>query len=281
MTAELTGAPVASDQYSVLASEWLRILEPLLKRLSSFSWSASDEDQYWHFLKLSAITRQYEALATAVKMDETQTGHFAVTLVRPAYEELVWIEYLTQHEAIACELVGLLSISEMRANLEAQNQYLGIKGMSRIGFTQRAVKIRLAAARKREARLREIGAALKWRQGATLPSFAELARQVGREKEYQFLYQGTSRFVHFSTNELFRRVWGKSGSVQIGSGTFSRYWRDFALYWLLRTLLLLINHCSYLLEESDLGNHNIEEAMRSLETLAPVQIITATELKPW
>src|ERR1700731_349526 len=104
--------------------------------------------------------------------------------------------------------------------------------MPAIGFTQRYVKAAVARDREVEHQIREIGSRLGWNNGRhLLPSMSFLSRKVGRERDYKFLYQGTSRFVHFSAVEIFRRAWGRKGEVQIGSQTFGRHWEIFAIYW--------------------------------------------------
>ncbi len=215
---------------------WLQYLAPSLAPAGRHTWTGPDLDQFWEILRRGAITRQQEGLRAALTMFDAGIGPFAVTLVRPSYEELVWIEYLNKHAKLANELSVLITRKEVRDGIEAQNEYIGAKGMQTLGFTQRYVKKHIAQAREVDRRLREIGCELGWgRDGTTLPSLALFARKVGREKEYKFLYQGTSRFVHFSGQEIFRRAWGsKKGEAIIGSKSFARYWNDFSLYWLFR-----------------------------------------------
>jgi hypothetical protein len=97
------------------------------------------------------------------------------------------------------------------------------------------------------------------------------------------LYHGTSRYVHFSTQEILRRVWGKKGEVTISSRAFQRYWIDFAISWGSRLFLDLLTVCV-----DDLAGLNedrmfeITEAQKLLPRFAlKVPIITANELKSW
>lgn len=261
---------------------WLEYLAPSLLPAGGHTWTGPDLDQFWDILRRGAIKRQEEALRAALTMFDAGIGHFAVTMVRVAYEELVWIEYLSKHAEVAKELAILIGRKEARDGLEAQNEYIGAKGMQALGFTQRYVKTHIAQARKVDTRLREIGRSLGWgRDGTTLPSFALLARKVGREKEYKFLYQGTSRFVHFSGQEIFRRAWGEKGKVIIGSHSFARYWNDFALYWLFRIFVELNAACSDILGDLDASPEKHEEMMEWLKEFVPIPIITAGELESW
>jgi hypothetical protein len=121
-----------------------------------------------------------------------------------------------------------LGFSETTKSLDAQNQYLGAKVMNDLGFTQRFIKIQDAECRKREARIREIGRSLGWPQDRSLsPSIGWLSRKVKREKQYNFLYHATSRFVHFSQQELLRRVWSVYRKLKLGrsGGEGRQGWR--------------------------------------------------------
>lgn len=282
MRMKIGGRLLQDDRVRVGIEKFLDRLTPCLQPSRRYSWVGKDQDQFWEFLRRGAIVRQDEALRAAIKMFDVGVGHFAVTLVRPAYEELVWIEYLYKHSDWAHELAHLLGVAEIRDNLEAQNEYLGAKAMQSQGFTQKFVKSYLAKSRKDDARLREIARSLRWgRDGSKLPTFGWLARQVGREREYKFLYQGTSRHVHFSSTEIYRRVWGKKGEVTIGSDSFARYWSDFALYWLFRIFLDVLSACQDVLGDAELTDEEGGEMIDWLADLVPIPIITAAELESW
>lgn len=124
---------------------------------------------------------------------------------------------MTKNPTAAKELVPLLLSHEIALNLKAQNEFAGKDDMAAIGFAQPFVQAFSARDRETEQRIREIGSRLGWRRnGPLLPSMSFLSRNVGRERDYKFLYQGTSRFVHFSTAEIFRRAWGRKGKLELG-----------------------------------------------------------------
>ena len=79
-------------------------------------------------------------------------------------------------------------------------------------------------------------------------------------------------------NELFRRVWGRKGKVNITSNTFSEYWRIFAIYWgfsiFIQTLSAAEPEC---FSETELG----VEILQRIEKLHPVEILTSVELESW
>lgn len=268
------------DLYNGL-TKWLSYTKPILEKASTRTWNGSDTDQYFDFLKCAAVVRQTEAIQAMLKMDEHEQSHFAVTFLRPALEEVIWIEHLNKHPDLATEVVLLIGFGETTASLLAQNEYLGAKMMQQLGFTQRGLKVQQSENRKREARLREIGRALKWpTDRSLLPSTAWLARNVGRERDYKYLYHATSRFVHFSQRELLRRVWGIKNDMTIGSNMYRRYWRDFALYWGFRIYMDTLIACHSVYGDTLPNEAEWEETKNYLQKFQPVPIITAEELRP-
>src|ERR1700687_440593 len=262
--------------------KWLEFTKPLIEKIVSYTWAGPDSEQFFEFLQRAAVVRQKEAIEAALKMDEAGHAHFAVTFLRPAYEELIWIEYLNQHSDVASELVSLMGFSETTKSLDAQNQYLGARVMNDLGFTQRFIKIQDAECKKREARIREIGRALGWPQDRSLlPPMGWLSMKVKRERQYNFLYHATSRFVHFSQQELLRRVWGKQGKVDIGSTTFAAYWRNFGLYWSFYLYVHLIIVCSEAFGDAEPIESMWDEMKEYMRKFNPQPIITHEELRPW
>jgi hypothetical protein len=114
-----------------------------------------------------------------------------------------------------------------------------------------------------------------------LPSIVFLSRETGYERQYRFLYQATSRFVHFSTQELFRRVWGQKGEVEIGSTSFAAFWTEFAMYWALWLFIHTVVECPDVLGEADIQAEETERLDKWLSSIAAMPILTAGELEAW
>jgi hypothetical protein len=274
---------VGVEDLRTCVEELLRVFKPMLADTETYKWEGATHAQYWEFLRRGSLVRQYEALAAALKMGRDGHGHFAVTFLRPAFEELIWIRYLGKHSELASELVRLIADREIAVNLSEQNEYFGVKHMADVGFSQKFVKTYLARERAGQARIREIGRKLGWKidNRRLLPSTFFLAKAVGSERDYKFLYQGTSRFVHFSTAEILRRIWGQHGRVTISSSGFSRYWEIFSLYWGLLIFVELLNVSADIVGEMSMGQEKWEEIRALLMRFSYVPIITSQELHIW
>ena len=106
-----------------------------------------------------------------------------------------------------------------------------------------------------------------------------LAKKVNREKDYDFLYHATSRFVRFSTAEVFRRIWEKMGTVTIGSDSFSSYWQTFCICWGFQIFLDLLIECGDILPSEMVPRE--ERFLEVIQGFRKVPIITRDELQGW
>jgi Family of unknown function (DUF5677) len=261
--------------------KYLKYSRALTTAAETHSIDGNIEQESFGLLKRAAVVRQAEALQAMLKMVDSGHGHFAVTLLRPAYEELIWIEYLNKHVEEAKELVPLLEFYETCESVKAQNDFAGPKGMKVIGFSQQFVKQNEEAHRRTRARIRAVGKKLAWDKRNLLPSMAWLSRKVGRHQDYKFLYLATSRFVHFSVAELFRRIWtSDQRRLTIGSSTFSEFWQDFAMYWGFRLYIDLLIACHDIFsEDTGFDPAMSEEVKGLLKEFEQVPIITIGELE--
>lgn len=253
-------------------------VQPIIAHLKKYSWVGRTRDHQLEFIRRAAIVRQYEAAHAILHLVDAGRGSASVTMIRPAYEEMLWLEYLKTCGDKAGDLVRLITDKELLDNYSAQKQYLGQRAIRQIGFTSRVSKKIEKGLKDPKDELLRMGKELGWRKRAVLPSVAFIAKKTKRYAQYKFLYQGTSRSVHFSALELQRRVWGQHGSVTIGSSSFDQYWSDFALSWSFRILIETIA-----VSESDFSGIVFDDS-RLLELIAdlrPVQILTATELEAW
>ena len=74
------------------------LVAPQVALLKDYSWVGSANKQTFEFVKRAAVIRQFEAANAILALVKAGHGSFGVTLLRPAYEELVWIEYLKKND---------------------------------------------------------------------------------------------------------------------------------------------------------------------------------------
>ncbi|GGO59464.1 hypothetical protein SAMN05444398_109128 [Roseovarius pacificus] len=274
------------DSNETLSTLCARVRDHLrgdVKRLEKYQWFGPMQPRMYDILKRSIVVRQWEACEAIQALIESGHGAMCCTLLRPAYEELLWLLYLERNKEFAAKLTVCLGKKEISDAHKIQKKYLGSSTLQKLGFSNKKVQS-LDRMRKPTYRdLDAIGEQLGWKlnEGQKIPSVSYIAKQVGKDKEYQYFYQATSRSVHFSVHELQRRVWGKPNSVKIGSNTFQHFWSDFGSYWSTKILLETMMASGALTELFDDNGNSSDGFLEDLYRLRSVHILTASELDWW
>jgi hypothetical protein len=263
--------------------EFLLVTTPITDHISHLEWKESDGMVPVIFR--AVLKRQCESLSSIVEMSGTEKGYSAVSLLRPACEELIWIRYL-KHIGLkdANELLRLMAVTEVGKTLGAQLEFVGPETMKSLGFTPTFLSDQSASVLEAEKRLRVLDKRLKWgvKKKGQIPSVFFLAKATNNLELYKFLYHSTSKFVHFSVHELMRRVWGRPGALSISSDTYAKYWSAFSLRWGLHLYLeTLVEALDWIEPEAgpDLSEARLMETAEVIRKFGMVPIITAEELR--
>jgi hypothetical protein len=157
--------------------------------------------------------------------------------------------------------------------------------MSEIGFSPEFIARAQELGDNARQSVKDVGKRLGWKARPLFPTAAYIAEVVGEKELYELIYHATSRTVHFSVGELFRRAWGDKDVLNITSKDMNRYWSRFALYWGIRVLVLTaaeifeeFNSGEWPEELDEIDFKGVEELMKKISSSGYVQIITAQEL---
>lgn len=189
-------------------------------------------------LLLRCVARKsQESLVSLTKLVVDEQAYYAMPLLRPMCEELIFIRFmksLPREEAndYLWRRVGL----DLLEGLEAQRSFFGelqdeypdhIKEKYRPhrGETQ-DLPARIAEQR---TALRDMGRRLGW-GNRHAPSVKYMAESSGSDAEYGFFYHATSSAVHANLHHVGRMVWGvPDQGMVVTNANFAAYYRHFAL----------------------------------------------------
>ena len=280
--------PLAVVQQHI--QEVLDILREDIRANCSGPWDRSSG--YLPLMFRSVIRRQFDSMESMLSLASIGRGFDCAPLVRPSCEEKIWIKYLLSIDRnIADRVLLCMGKDEQMKALRAQRTYSGKKAFKRLGLFRYLKKAEKEGHRLRRE-LETLHRVLSWptternnKGNWKLPNLYWLSRQVGEERTYDFIYHATSRFVHFSTIELLRRVWldPNSKTVSISPSNMHEYWSHLTLYWGFRLFLgtLELVSESAIIDLRELMKHQDRflKASREIGRVGMVPIITPMELK--
>jgi hypothetical protein len=249
---------------------------------STLDWKGTEG--FLPIVRRAALRRQWDALDVATDLATRGRGDVAVSLIRPACEELFWLCYFNKiGDEKSEEVLAWWIPNGLQRDLDAQHGEVGPSVMTELGLgAWRTAFDSQRAARSR--RIRELGKELGWSKRAvergTLPSVSEVATFVDKRSTYDFLYHATSRYVHFSPVELARRGWGRPGKLEIDPKPYEPSWAVFSLSWGSRLFLQTVEAVQGELERFELPElpTEIDEAVRLIASASLVPLVTAEEL---
>ena len=265
--------------------QFLDIIEPDVETNSTLSWNPSDG-----FLPIALraiVRRQFEGLQSITQSVNSSTECPAVQLLRPACEELIWAKYLVGIERdVAEELIECSARVEVLRSLKAQDRYTGRTVTESVGLLHHLENFEANDAQVL-ARLRGLGERLGWPksdiQRCRLPSAFWLAKTTDEQETYGYIYQATSRFVHFSAHELLRRGWGnpQQQTISVDSKHMEHYRAHLSLHF--GTLLFVRTMTEALADflEVPIGEtkaDEVSEVLKSIGSFGQPLIITPQEL---
>jgi hypothetical protein len=204
----------------------------------------------------------------------------------------VFLKYLRLLPAeTANRFLVLRNSQEVVRTISAQQNFAGAAGMRELGFPRSFVSEAQSRTPAVEAAMLEMAEVQGWdirelpggRRRSDGPSVPFMARSVGLEKLYGFLYSATSRSVHFSITELLKQGWGKPGeTLSFSPRHFECYWAGFSLYWGSYLFINIAVDVAEVLEADTLPDVDEERytlAARRLGEFGKVPAITPDELR--
>jgi hypothetical protein len=278
VTGDSQSTPDLVELTTQLTDHFRRIF---LDHLSAVKWSEVRTDRLAFAQKVCAV-RQYEGLRSALVLAANGLGHLAVSFVRPAVDEHIWLAYLnTIDRQTAGRLLALLNVNDIARAVRAQQGFIGRDAMIAQGWPDVFLTGVASGPKAVKRGLRDVAAELGWPTSKRIvPSTDWIADKTDAADLYAFLYSATSRMLHFSAAEIFRRGWGdplRSETVALHDTAYTTYRLDFALYWLIRlfnrTLSMLIETGTIQVDAIDYGGDDSDALLDLVRRHAELGII--------
>jgi hypothetical protein len=258
-------------QARVEAVEAFASLADRLFEIRAIEWSAAESD-YRLLAVNAAFRRQLESIKAAIFLTRQDLGHLAVTFIRAALEEVMYLKFFLDLDQTASQrLFILLGKWDGLRSFLAQRDFLGDEMMIDLWYSKEFLD---AADTQRSVAcdaLKELRNQYRWGRGI-VPSAGWVAERAGQRPLYDYLHAATSRVLHFSAGEIIRRGWGNPAEEMItDQPEFREHLAEFALY----QLVLLFFETWKIVDDTEAAGITLAEDVETAEVDAVVQRIAA------
>ena len=251
-------------------------LEPVIRRCTT---GHVHHDGFYLLSTRAALAKSYE-INRFLQSKEAAMNAFAVTSVlRGVCEDVIVLKFLgTFTKRDRDEAVGVLMMKSVLEFMQQQTAFF-----SKYRPSQPILENKDASAEIQglKLRLRAFRKSYKWKKHREWPSMREMAEATELLPLYDFLYAGTSSFVHFSPNNLIRmgKVIGSGERMVFSTSNFSDYYSAFNRFYGLFLFITLATTFATMLGCRAELQPPVEKLMRLLdEELRWPELITMEEM---
>ena len=258
-------------------------LDPVIRRCAIGSVKT---DGFYVLAVRAALAKNFE-INRFLRSREAADNAFAVTsALRGVCEDIIclkWFGTFTQRDRD--EAVGVLMMKNVLEFMQQQTAFFTKYRPSQPILEAKDVNAEIHGLKQR---LRGLRKTYKWKKHREWPSIREMAEVTDLLPLYDFVYAGTTSFVHFSPNNLIRMgrivpaggTGGAAGEKMVFSAhNFSDYYNDFNRFY---GLFLFITFCTTFaatLGARDAIQPHVEKLMRHIdEELRWPELVTMEEM---
>jgi hypothetical protein len=225
----------------------------------------------------AAFAKNYE-INRFLQSREAAMNAFAVTsALRGVCEDVIVLKFLgTFTKRDRDEAVGVLMMKSVLEFMQQQTAFFSKYRPSQPILETKDVSAEIQGLK---LRLRGFRKSYKWKKHREWPSMREMAAATELLPLYDFLYAGTSSFVHFSPNNLIRMGKVAGEKMHFSTSNFSDYYSAFNRFYGLFLFITFTTTFAASLGCADELKPPIEKLIRQLdEELRWPELVTMEEM---
>ena len=251
-------------------------LEPLLRRCTTGSPKA---DGFFVLAVRAAFAKNYE-VNRFLQTPQAALNAFAVTsALRGVCEDIIVLKWLgTFTKRDRDEAVGVMMMKNVLEFMQQQTAFFSKYRPSQPILEAKDVSAEIHGLKQR---LRAFRKNYKWKKHREWPSIREMAEAGDLLPLYDFLYAGTTSFVHFSPNNLIRmgKVVAGGERMVFSTSNFSEYYASFNRFYGVFLFITFATTFAALLGCREELQAPVEKLMRHIdEELRWPELVTMEEM---
>lgn len=207
----------------------VEVLTMIEKHISRSEMKGSDQG-IMPLLIHAAVVKSFEFVEVAVSSD-AHSAFMVTAMLRGICDDLIALKYLTEiPKENAEKILPLLLTAECSDTSRSQRFFFKTNHPSQVVYSRDEDGSEFEDCREKIKQLLPPSTPIKSKYDL-LPTVRHMADKIGIADLYDYLYHGTSRFVHFSARGLLRMGWGDGESFRFSSKNYEVYYRDFSIFW--------------------------------------------------
>ncbi|MEO6436486.1 MAG: DUF5677 domain-containing protein [Tepidisphaeraceae bacterium] len=254
----------------------LDALEPAIRRCAAGNVKT---DGFFLLCVRAALVKNYE-VNRFLQSPHAALNAFAVTsALRGVCEDIIVLKWLgTCSKRDRDEAVGVMMMKNVLEFMQQQTAFFSKYRPSQPILEAKDVSAEIQGLKQR---LRGFRKRYKWKKHREWPSIREMAEATGLLPLYDFVYAGTTSFVHFSPNNLIRmgKVIGGGEKMVFSTSNFSEYYTSFNRFYGTFLFITFVTTFAATLGCRDDFQPSVEKLMRHIdEELRWPELVTMEEM---
>lgn len=203
-------------------------LDPLFATIAADQ--ADAQNQLKKVIKASLV-KAYEFLNATTTMPD-ESVFFMMPFLRGVCEDYIVLRFIASDFGTdADQVVELKLLDDRYTSAIAQWKFYTIHRPDQLLYYQADFPNKQRDVRNDLRRLCRVHGIQIPHGNAYFPTVREMARRSGLLELYAYVYQATSRLVHFNPGILLRMGWGNLPDITFSVKNFSQYYKHFACFY--------------------------------------------------
>jgi len=204
------------------------LISILYKSLDSYNQIEELSRNEFKLIVKSSFIKQLEILHLLSTENKDRSKILFIPLLRGSCEDLIALKYIKHIFGLKSNrLVRLQVTLGINKSLSQQKLFFNKYRPNQIVLTEAENVLTQKAKKEYEELLKSKGIT-----GKKLPSTEIMAKEIELTDLYEFIFRGTSDFVHFNNGILARMAWkNKLGNFHISINNFNEYYSSFSYFY--------------------------------------------------
>ncbi|MGI9311684.1 MAG: DUF5677 domain-containing protein [bacterium] len=208
-----------------LIKKLINKIKPEIERIGSVELS----ENTFELVLSAALVKSYGLTRVFINAEDSSDAYFMLGSLRGVCEDFIVLAFLQKmNQEDRNAFVSTFMKLKLQESLDKQCNFFKKEKKDQIILNPSAGSDAVIAECKEK--IKEIGERTEFWKGNSMPRVSDMAKCLGLQHFYQYLYALSSETVHFSPRMLFRMGWGGNAEqFQFSTKNFAGYYQQYGM----------------------------------------------------